>query len=444
MRSDGHERRGGRESAAGRGGPLWRWFVGNSLVAGVLALGWLVLRTGTRPSRLAYQCQQAALATATAALGAPLVGLVLAVRRRLTGGMTGAGAAVAAVAAAVTGIGLWGVLVGVDASPRPVAAAPADVRSAVFHVASCPEDPAGDRFPGLDRLVELMGHGGLRLYRSAATSLVAGPDGLIGADDVVVVKINYQWAERGGTNTDLLRGLLRALLDHPDGFTGEIVVGENTQFASHSGFDRSSDNAQDAGLSPLDVVDGYRVQGHAVSLVDWKALRFTEVGEYSDGDAADGYVVLPEDPVIGGSVSYPKFQTTDGTFVSLRHGVWDPGTASYDRGRLRLINLPVLKSHHATYGLTACVKNWMGVVTTGLGTGAHSATRYGLLGATMAVVRPADLNILDAIWVNADPTTGPASPPGRTPAPAPARAAAPDSRARAGRRSRPPRTRRPG
>jgi hypothetical protein len=147
----------------------------------------------------------------------------------------------------------------------------------------------------------------------------------------------------------------------------------------------------------------------SISLYDWTEIRQVSVDEYSAGDLADGYVVSPYDPAIQGRVSYPKFRTELGTYISLRDGVWDLPSVSYDRDRLKIINLPVLKSHHATYGATACVKNWMGVVTTGLSTNSHSAARYGLLGAAMAEVRPPDLNILDAIWINADPFTGPST-----------------------------------
>jgi hypothetical protein len=222
-----------------------------------------------------------------------------------------------------------------------------------------------------------------------------------------VVKINYQWEERGGTNTDLLRGLIRAIVDHPDTFTGEVVVCENAQFRSVSNFDRSANNAEDHSLSPHDVVVGFQTQGHNVSHFDWTSIRGASVDEYSNGDDADGYVVYDYNAQLHGRVSYPKFETNDGTFVSLRDGLWDPGTSSYDREGLKLINLPVLKSHSATYGATACVKNYMGVVTDLLSTSSHSAIRYGVLGALMGEVRLADLNILDCIWVNANPFGGP-------------------------------------
>jgi hypothetical protein len=283
----------------------------------------------------------------------------------------------------------------------------ADYRAQLFHVTDCPADPVGEHFIGLERVLVLMGRAGLKFYESAAVTPLSGPDGIVAADDVIVVKINYQWPERGGTNTDVLRGLLRRIFDHPDAFTGEVVVCENAQFNSTNGFDRADNNAQNHALSPHDVVVGYQQQGWRVSHYDWTADRYTSVAEYSEGNMTSGYVVYPYDAQLGGRISYPKFQTALGTYVSLKHGVWQPGTGSYDREHLKFINLPVLKSHHATYGATACVKHYMGVVTRELSTNSHNAINNGILGAVQGEIRPADLNILDCIWINANPYTGP-------------------------------------
>lgn len=38
---------------------------------------------------------------------------------------------------------------------------------------------------------------------------------------------------------------------------------------------------------------------------------------------------------------------------------------------------------------------------------AHSAIHYGILGALLAKIRPADLNLIDATWINANPNDGP-------------------------------------
>jgi hypothetical protein len=287
--------------------------------------------------------------------------------------------------------------------------APEEYRARVFHVSNCPEDPVADRFVGLDNLLALMGRGDLKFYKSATQSLVAGPGGIIAADDVVIIKINYQWGERGGTNVDLLRGLIRRILDHPDSFSGEIVVCENAQFNSTSNFGRSLNNAQDHALSPHDVVAAFQQAGQNVSHYDWTALRYTSATEYSEGNMLDGYVVYPYDAELTGCLSYPKFRTQAGTYISLKHGIWNPGTSTYDREHLKFINVPVLKSHHAVYGATACVKSYMGVVTRELSTNSHAAIHYGILGALIGEIGPADLNLLDCIWINANPYDGPAT-----------------------------------
>jgi hypothetical protein len=296
---------------------------------------------------------------------------------------------------------------GTDDEPR--LSPPPDYRAQVFHVFDCPQDPVGDRFLGVDYLVTLMGREGLKFYRSPNQSQESGPDGIIAADDVVVIKINYQWAQRGGTNTDVLRGLIRRIVDHPDGFAGEIVVCENAQFASTQGFNRSENNAQVITLSPLAIVTGFQQQGVNISLFDWTLIRGTQVTEYSQGNMTNGYVVYPYNGSFNGRLSYPKFQTGNGTYISIRNGIWSPAEQRYDRDRLKFINVPVLKSHHSTYGATVCVKNYMGVVTSLLSTNSHNAIANGILGALMGEIQLADLNILDCIWINANPYTGPAT-----------------------------------
>ncbi len=53
-----------RPPRKGRHRFLMSWLATNSVVAGVCALAWLVLRSGTKPSRFAYPCQQAAITAA--------------------------------------------------------------------------------------------------------------------------------------------------------------------------------------------------------------------------------------------------------------------------------------------------------------------------------------------------------------------------------------------
>lgn len=388
-------------------GLLGRWFLANTFLSGLFALLWLLLRSGTKPSRLAYPCQRAAISTATLAFGAPLVALALAAHRRLAVRLR----APAIVSAAVLGLALTvGLSLHFSKAAQyqgPVLDPPRDYRAQLYHVTGCPQDAAQDHFVGLSNLLVTMGRGGLKFYKSVLESPLAGPDGIVASDDVVVIKINYQWDQRGGTNTDLLRGLIRRIVDHPDGFTGEVVVCENAQFNSVSGFDRPLNNAQDHSLSPHDVVAGFQAQGYRVSHFDWTSIRAIATGEYSQGDMADGYIVQAYDPQWQGKLSYPKFHTANGTYISLRYGIWNPAAGTYDRGHLKFINVPVLKSHHATYGATVCTKHYMGVVTDQFSTNSHNGIRLGIMGALMGQIQTADLNIVDAIWINANPNTGP-------------------------------------
>ncbi len=83
---------------------------------------------------------------------------------------------------------------------------------------------------GVKRLLGAMKANGLSFYRYDGTH-----DSLIGTSDVILLKINCQWAERGGTNTDLLKSVIQAIADHPDGFRGEIIVADNGQAQYGSG-----------------------------------------------------------------------------------------------------------------------------------------------------------------------------------------------------------------
>jgi len=389
---------------------FWRrWFLANALITGGLALLWLIFRSGTKPSRLAYPCQQAAFSTAAVAFGVPVVSAVVTARQRLLLAVRRPiGLAVVALVLVVVA-GLGGYLARVGAAPKLLLKPAGDYRAKVYYATYCPQDPLGDRFVGLDNLLMLMGRNGLKFYRSPNPGPLAGPDGILAPDDTIVIKINYQWAERGGTNTDVLRGLIWRIGNHPDTFAGEIVVCENAQFASVEGFDRAYNNAQNYGQSPHDVVVDFQNKGYRISHYDWTQIRFTSVLEYNQSHPGDGYVVGPYNSQVQGRVSYPKFKTSLGTPISLKYGIWDPVGQTYDRAHLKLINAPVLKSHSG-YGVTACIKDYMGVVTRELSTNSHSAIYYGILGALLGEIRPADLNILDCIWINAIPDRGPSTP----------------------------------
>jgi len=160
-------------------------------------------------------------------------------------------------------------------------------------------------------------------------------------------------------------------------------------------------------------VIGYSFSGHKVSKYLWDTITTKRVDEYANQDLQDGYVV--EDtprPETGLVITYPKFKTKFGTNVSFKLGIWDPANETYNSTRLKVINVPVLKCHGG-YGVTASVKHYMGVVSDELsremGGRAHDSVGFGGMGTEMAQTRFPDLNIIDAIWINANPRHGPST-----------------------------------
>lgn len=263
---------------------------------------------------------------------------------------------------------------------------------------------------GVKELIGLMQGHGLSFYSENNSS------GIISKNDIVIIKVNSQWDERGGTNTDLVKALIQAIVVHPQGFSGEVVIADNGQAqygstGSGGSLSHVSNNAKDTSQSMQKVADSF--SDYKVSTYLWDTITNKRVNEYADGDLQDGYVVESyRDPETGLVVTYPKFKTKYGTNVSFKLGIWDFANKTYDSDRLKVINVPVLKSH-SIYGVTASVKHYMGVTSDKLsrkeGGGAHSSVGSGGMGTEMAQTRFPALNIVDAIWVNANPGRGPST-----------------------------------
>ncbi len=385
-----------------------RWLRFSPLIGGVFALAWLLLRTGTKPTRLSYPCQQAAFGTAATAFGLPFVAALMSMQGRVTSVLRTASGRIAAGGL----LALCTVMIAVGSADESRNVVMLQPRAAYHPDVYLVNDARGiepGRYGGVDDLITVMGENGLKLHRSTTVSTTSGPEGLIDADDVVLIKVNGQWYERGGTNTDVLRGVMRRVVEHPDGFVGEVIVGENTQ-SFRPNLDHAENNAEDQSQSIQNVADDFFAVGWNASTMRWDDFRGLSVAEYSGGNMTDGYVVNPiADPQTSIRVSYPKFRSASGTYVSYKHGIWSQATQTYDANKLVVINIPVFKTH-ATYGITASVKNHMGVVTTALSTGSHSRVGWGGLGSVLAEVRMPDLNILDCIWILARVGTGQVGP----------------------------------
>ncbi len=373
---------------------------------GWFCIAWFLFRTGTKPSRIVYPCQQASISGAHLWCAVYLLPLVSIIRFPGKGwGQTLAylGAAVLALAVLLSAQFFLGIL---KPDPLPDELLDPGVTSDIFVV----NDTTGDD-GGVDQLLRLMEREGTPFY---ATEKGSSRAGMIGKDDIVLLKVNAQWDERGGTNTDLVKSLIQAIVDHPDGFIGEIIVADNGQAqygpaGTGGSLDFEKNNAEDITQSISRVVGSFTGSSR-VSTYLWDTITTRRVREYADGDTDDGYIVNDTpNPRTGIPVSYPKFTTRYGTHVSFKHGIWNATTGAYEEDRLKIVNVPVLKSH-GTYGVSGAVKNYMGVpsdkLTAAMGSRAHSTVDDGGMGTEMAETRFPAVTILDAIWINARSKTG--------------------------------------
>jgi hypothetical protein len=283
------------------------------------------------------------------------------------------------------------------------AAVPPPTGNPVFWVDEIPDMPyTFAPFPnyhaGFETLLFLLAVNGLKFYKSNNKTPLSGPIGLIAADDVVLIKVNAQWKYRGCTNSDLVRGLIQRVLDHPDGYTGEVVIFENGQGRGSLACDTTYGkddkevhaNANDERQSFLYLVNTiFKDKRVSARLLDDVRKIFLTASDH----VTDGFRKFED-------VSYPCFTTDGGRRVELKEGLWNGSGYSQN---LKLINVPVLK-HHDEGGseITASLKHFYGVVS--MADGSSPVRHYGELGRTtgtmVAKVRTPVLNIIDAIWVS--------------------------------------------
>ncbi len=363
------------------------------ILLGVVSFLWFLFRTGSKPSRITYPCQRAALANSLAAfslLAAFLAGAAAKTRRYWNrwGKPLGLVLLITTVAF-VAEQNFQNLLTANAQNPNQ------EIQLSLANSTATVSPPSniyalnGRQIATVGNLISLMAQNGLDFYS------------MIQPNDVVLIKINEEWAERGGTDTDVLKQLIQAIVAHPQGFTGEIVVADNGQWGGSMNW--PNNNAENHSQSTQNVVDSF-ASSFKVSTYTWRSIIDRQVDEYSAGDLNDGYVLnATANAITGIKVSYPKFRTIYGTCISFKYGIWNGQT--YE-DRLKVINLPVLKSHDA-YGVTGAVKHYMGVqseskYSSGLANG-HDSIGAGGMGTLMAETRMPSINIICAIWVNAIP-----------------------------------------
>ena len=382
------------------------WTLG--LLAVVSAI-WFMLRTGRKPTRIVYPCQQVAVENINMfhlALMASIPPTFISLRKSTNFLKPMLILSILFVGSvflendpfSLSFNTFSGNRIRVPLTLSPQSALASDPSDLFFVQKASGEE--GNLDLAVSSLIELMEAQGLYFYKNASLS-----SGLIGNNDVVILKVNGQWPYNGGTNTDLVKSVINALVGHPDGFTGEVVIADNGQglgsmnHAQSNSFYRDQSNADVAGM-----FDPYHVSAFL-----WDTIRSQTVDDFDDGDFTDGYVrnsTWNSDTEI--YVSYPKFTTEYGTYISFKEGVWDNMTG-FDSDRLKVINMPVLKSHFI-YGVTGCIKHYMGVPqgyivpSVDISTPhEHFSIAQGGMATLMVETRAPILNILDMIWINANP-----------------------------------------
>jgi len=291
--------------------------------------------------------------------------------------------------------------------------ATADAPSQVFRVNHCPVHDGQLRHVGVDSLLHLLSANGSKFYKTGASGDLNGPNGLIAPDDVVILKVNAQWKCRGGTNTDMLRGLIQRILQHPDGFKGEVVIFENGQNRPAS-FDGVHNDVNKTEYKPFPELEGkVLVNAEEENLLTINYLVNTvfagkPVSSFLMDPHADSWITADDHQTNGyrrigekgtPCVSYPCFTTAQGNRIELKEGRW---TGSGYAQNLKLIHCPVLKDHSGNVGMTGALKIVYGTLSMSDGTSAKR--HYQDLGSQCAkmwtLVREPDLCILDCLWVS--------------------------------------------
>ena len=189
--------------------------------------------------------------------------------------------------------------------------------SDVYVVRNCPiPDGTANNHEGLDGILNLMGDNGLAFYGTGRDVRNGDEDGVIQRDDVVLIKVNAQWKYRGCTNSDVARGLIQRILDHPDGFDGEIVLFENGQ----GGGSLDCDTMWSSGYPDAGVHANAEDESHSFSYLVDSVFGNPRVSSYLLDPVREVFLTQEDHTTDGyrrlGDISYPCF----GSFFAVLPG----------------------------------------------------------------------------------------------------------------------------
>jgi len=203
---------------------------------------------------------------------------------------------------------------------------------------------------------------------------IGGIETIIDKEDIVILKVNSQWWHQGMTNTDVIAEFIRMVLDMP-GFAGEIILADNNQSATPEKRGWTTDK-RNGRFNYNELIEYFNGQGFPnVGKYHWHPagpnptpLQFGGAGDnvVKHPSEGDGYI-WPEDlyyecPYGNKCIlAYPVFTSSySGVTVDLKDGAFKDG--QYTGQPIKFINFAALNHHGPYTGVTAAVKNYMGVV----------------------------------------------------------------------------------
>ncbi len=209
---------------------------------------------------------------------------------------------------------------------------------------------------------------------AALLEMQGGLDRLIDKNDIVVLKVNSQWWYQGMTNTDVLAAFIQQVLDMP-GFDGEIIIADNHQAGTPDARAWTTDK-RNGRFNYNELIEYFQQKGHKnVTKYHWhpagpnpSPLQFDGSGNAIRRDVSegDGYIwdesLFYECPHGNRTVlAWPVFTSAySGTRVDLKNGAWKEG--EFTGQPVKLINFSAINHHSGYAGITASIKNFMGVV----------------------------------------------------------------------------------
>lgn len=203
---------------------------------------------------------------------------------------------------------------------------------------------------------------------------IGGISKYIDQDDIVVIKPNAQWDHQGMTNTNAIKEFIKSILDIPN-FTGEVIIAENhhVQADNSRGWTTKNPNGD---YNYNQLIEYFNNKGYKnVTKYHWHDAGPNP--NPREGDACcgrlvngpwegDGYVWMKDMVYVSPEnrkciMTYPIFTSKySGITIDLKNGAWKNGR--YIEPKVKLINFSAMNHHGSYVGVTASIKNIMGIV----------------------------------------------------------------------------------